>query len=448
MILLNYSKLFLNKVINENNIRALVKYNISEQDMLNDIDRNTIRFIQDYASTNNGNTPSYALVTSEVEGYEYIPEVTDSYIWLAHQIKSSTAKQEVLRMFEDGEFEKNLNLMDGREFVNVWLKDVLEGIERKTHINEKVGTDIKEDSSAFMEEYTRRKIGESFKIWKSKYSSIGEYTSGNLYTVIGESGRGKSVLTLEDVIHMAKQGANVLIYSLEMGWFETMVRIYTSLSSEYGITKATFEGVDMDVGFNSYELRTGRLADEFEESFKEFLRDLNNKLEGNITLRAVDDEDFVDRSLRQLESDILATKADVVMIDPFYYLSYERNEDRTTGGAAASTSRKLRALTGRLGVVTIAITQADVHKKAVADDGVRELRVPEREDVRSTMALLEDAAILIGIDSDYKQGYAIVANLKARDGGEDGVSNVIYLPQYGVIKELEVGGGAADEFDF
>src|SRR5699024_10389876 len=162
----------------------------------------------------------------------------------------------------------------------------------------------------------------------------------------------------------------------------------------------------------------------------------------------VDDADFIDRSLRQLETDIEATEADVVMIDPFYYLSYERNTDKTTGGAAASTSRKLRAITGRLGIVTIAITQADVHKKSVTEDGARELRVPEREDVRSTMALLEDAATLIGIDSDYKQGYAIVANLKARDGGEDGVSNVIYLPQYGVIKELEVGEGVADEFEF
>lgn len=445
---MNNAKLFLNKVINENNYSALTKYNISLNDMINDIDRNTYKFIVEYATHNNGNTPSYALVTSEVEGYEYVPEVTDSYLWLAHQIKSTTAKQEVLRLFEDGEFEEKLNTLDGREFVDIWLRDKMADIAKKTHVNEKVGTDIKDDSSVFMEEYTRRKIGESFKIWKSKYSSVGEYYSGNLYTVIGESGRGKSVLSLDDVIYMAQQGANVLIYSLEMGWYETMVRIYTSLSSDIGIMKATFEGVDMDVGFNSYELRTGKLGDRFEEEFNKFLKEINSKLKGNITLRAVDDEDFIDRSLRQLESDILATDADVVMIDPFYYLTYERNEDRTTGGAAASTSRKLRALTGRLGVVTIAITQADVHKKTIDDDGTRELRVPEREDVRSTMALLEDAAILIGIDSDYKQGYAIVANLKARDGGEDGISNVIYLPQYGVIKELEVGEGVADEFDF
>lgn len=445
---MDYLKLFLNKVINENNYGALSKYNISKLDATNTIDKSTINFINEYASVNNGNTPSYALVASEVEGFEPIPEVSDSYVWLARNIKSSTAKQEVLKWFEDGKFESNLRSLDGREFLDVWLKDMIEDIGRKTYLAEKVGTDVKDDSQIFLEEYKRRKAGESFKIWKSKFSSIGEYTSGNLYTVIGESGRGKSVLTLEDVIYMAQQGANVLIYTLEMGWYETMVRIYTSLSGDMGVSKATFDGINMDVGFNSYNLRTGNLGDSFEDGFEKFLKDINSHLKGNITLRAVDDADFIDRSLRQLETDIEATDADVVMIDPFYYLSYERNTDKTTGGAAASTSRKLRAITGRLGIVTIAITQADVHKKSVTEDGARELRVPEREDVRSTMALLEDAATLIGIDSDYKQGYAIVANLKARDGGEDGVSNVIYLPQYGVIKELEVGEGVADEFEF
>src|SRR5699024_9738453 len=122
---------------------------------------------------------------------------------------------------------------------------------------------------------------------------------------------------------------------------------------------------------------------------------------------------------------------DFVMIDPFYYLEYEANTSRTTGGDAANTSNKLRLMTGRLGVVTVAITQSDVKKSEDAEDGSRELRLPEREDVRKTKALLEDAAVLIGIDSDYKQGLAIVGNMKGRDGGEGDVSNVLYLPGFG-----------------
>src|SRR5690625_583734 len=119
-----------------------------------------------------------------------------------------------------------------------------------------------------------------------------------------------------------------------------------------------------------------------------------------------------------VEADIKQVGADFVVIDPFYYLAYEKNTSRTTGGDASNTSMKLRSMTGRLSVVTVAITQSDVKKSEESEEGSRELRLPEREDVKKTKSLLEDAAVLIGIDSDYKQGLAIVGNMKGRDGGE------------------------------
>src|SRR5690625_7515972 len=99
----------------------------------------------------------------------------------------------------------------------------------RTIVRETIGTDIKRDSDKFIEEYERRKAGESFKVWKSKFSAIGEYISGNMYTVFGESGRGKSVITLEYAIYAAMQGDNVLLWTLEMGWYEVMLRIYASI---------------------------------------------------------------------------------------------------------------------------------------------------------------------------------------------------------------------------
>src|SRR5690625_5855702 len=157
----------------------------------------------------------------------------------------------------------------------------------KTTVREKIGTDIKRDSDKFIEEYERRKAGESFKVWKSKYSAIGEYISGNMYTVFGESGRGKSVLTLEDAIYAAMQGANVLAWTLEMGWFEVMVGIYASISGDQKITQRTFEGEDRDAGFNSRDLRVGELGERFEQAFREFLRNINDFVSGNITVREI-----------------------------------------------------------------------------------------------------------------------------------------------------------------
>src|SRR5699024_11021100 len=158
-------------------------------------DRNTFRFIEKYAQENGGKTPSYAVVADSVEGFEYIPEVSDSYAYLSRQIKDYSAQKSVVDWFESGEFERKLNELGGQEFVNNWLPTALESVRIRMSVRETIGTDIKRDSDKFIEEYERRKAGESFKVWKSKYSAIGEYISGNMYTVFGESGRGKSVIT-------------------------------------------------------------------------------------------------------------------------------------------------------------------------------------------------------------------------------------------------------------
>lgn len=445
---MQHAKLFLNKVIEENDVAALARHNVNEGDMHTDTDRNTLRFIEDYAQQNGGKAPSYAVVADSVEGFEYVPEISDSFAYLARNIKDFSAQKAVVEWFETGEFERKLNELGGKEFVENWLPSALESVKIRTDVREHVGTSVKEDTEKFIEEYKRRKAGESFKVWKSKFSAIGEYISGNMYTVFGESGRGKSVITLEDAIYAAMQGANVLLWTLEMGWYEVMVRIYASISGEIGYTRVNFEGVDMDAGFDSRGLRLGDLPDDFEKAFEDFLRNINEYISGNIVVRAVDDENFVDRSLRALESDIKATDADFVVIDPFYYLAYEKNTSKTTGGDASNTSMKLRSLTGRLSVVTVAITQSDVSTSEDDDEGRRELKTPERESVKKTKSLLEDAAVLVGVDSDYQQGLALVTNQKGRDGGEGDMSNLLYLPQYGVVKELETGENAIAGFEF
>lgn len=416
--------------------------------MHSDVDRSTYRFITDYAEQNGGKAPSYANVVASVEGFEYVPEVSDQYTYLARQIKDYSAQQAVIGWFKDGTFERKLNEMGGEKFISEWLLNEAESIRMRTSVRQSVGTNIKTDGDKFTAEYDRRKAGESFRIWKSKFSAIGEYISGNLYTVFGKSGRGKSVIALEDAIYAASQGANVLIWAMEMGWYEVLVRIYVSISGEEGVTTARLNGVDMSAGFDSRDVRLGQLNEEFETAFKFFIDTLNDRISGNITIRAVDDEDFGDRTLRALESDIETVKADYVVVDPFYYLHYETNTSKTTGGDAANTSMKLRALTGRKSVVTVAITQAEETAQSADEDGERELALPERKDVKKTKGLLEDASLLIGVDSDYKQGRALVGVFKGRDGGEGNTSEVLYMPGYGVVKELATGEGALDGFDF
>jgi replicative DNA helicase len=235
---------------------------------------------------------------------------------------------------------------------------------------------------------------------------------------------------------------------MEMGWFEVLVRIFVSVSARQGIMTANMHGLNLDAGFDSTELRYGKLNEEFEEAFKVFVATLNDFIPGNITVRAVDDDDFYNRDLRALEGDILETKADVVIIDPFYYLDYETNTSKTTGGDAANTSMKLRRLAGKTQTVIFAITQAEETVESKDDDGSRELALPERKDVKKTKQLLEDAYLLIGVDTDYKQGRGLIGLNKGRDGGEGISAEIIYIPQVGIVKEPETGEAAVSQFDF
>src|SRR5699024_9635702 len=97
--LMQYAKLFLNRVINENDTAALRRHNITVDDMPTKIDADTLRFIEGYAEENNGEAPSYAAVASSVEGFEYLPEVSDSFTYLAKQVKDYTAKKMVDEWF-------------------------------------------------------------------------------------------------------------------------------------------------------------------------------------------------------------------------------------------------------------------------------------------------------------------------------------------------------------
>jgi replicative DNA helicase len=340
---------------------------------------------------------------------------------------------------------------DGNKLIDSLISE-LQSVKLRTDVRSKIGMDIKTDGEKFLAEYERRKAGESFRIWKSKFGfineQIGGYVSSNVYTVYGKSGRGKSVITLEEGIEAAMQGANVLLWAMEMGWFEVLVRIYVSISARRGLTTANMHGMDLTAGFDSTELRYGKLNEEFEACFRSFVATLNEFIPGNITVRAVDDDDFGNRSLQALEADILATKADVVIVDPFYYLDYEKNTSKTTGGDAANTSQKLRRLAGSTKTVIFAITQADEGTENQDDDGNRELEIPQRKDVKKTKQLLEDAYLLIGVDTDYKQGRGLIGLNKGRDGGEGISAEIRYIPQVGIVHEMETGAAALSHFDF
>ncbi|MDQ9094261.1 MULTISPECIES: DnaB-like helicase C-terminal domain-containing protein [Bacillus] len=449
---MNYGVLMLSKVIEQNDPNALLRFNITAEDLPTEGERKALRYITEYAEKHGGQAPTAEMVTHEVPDFEPNFGIEASYEFIATKLKNYASLRDFSEIVngrgdgEESEFIKRWeSAQDNPEEFFSWLTEQAERFKMRTNVRSSVGTDIKKDTDKFKAEYENRKAGESFRIWRSKFEFInramGGYVSSNVYVIYGKSGRGKSAIALEEAINCAMQGANVLIWSMEMGWYEVLVRLYVSISASIGVTKANLDGVDIEAGFNSRDVRQGKLSDEFESGFMEFLDKMNELIPGNIIVRAVDDEDFDSRKLRDLKADILETKADVVLIDPFYYLDYEKNTSKTAGGDAAETSKKLRRLAGQTKTTVFALTQAEEGEGKDADS---ELKLPQRKDVKKTKALLEDAALLIAVDTNAEEGRGLIGLNKGRDGGEGKSAEIVYLPQFGVIKQL----GGADQFDF
>lgn len=431
----NYATLIFNKVIADNDINALSRLGINDQHFHTHADRNTYEFIKNYAEKNGNQAPPLEIIATELPEFTVVGSVDASYQYLARELLNEHAKFEFESVYNsiaerfDGE-QANME-----NFINV-LTDELDGIKMRTSVRERVGTSVKHDVNNVVNEYRERKSGKTIKRWKSKYASIGEYVSGNMYTIYGKSGRGKSVIALDECVNLARRGATVLIWSMEMPTFDVLVRIYSYLSAADQTSEYVVDGKTVVGGFEASTLKSGQLSPVEEPKFIEYAKNLINSLEGDITIRGVTDDDFDSRTLAALESDILNTQADVVLLDPFYYMDYEANTSKTAGGDAANTSMRLRRLIGKHSVVCFAITQCD--ESASEEEGEdREVCLPKRSEVKKTKALLEDAALLIGVDTNYHQQYGKIGINKGRDGGEGLTDDLLYLPQIGLIQSAK-----------
>lgn len=445
----NHATLFLSKAIDGENHDAFSKNGVDERLFVSKAEKEAYEYIEQYRKEN-GSMPSYAVVVDAVDGFHYVPGVTDSFEYLANQMRTRKAQID---------FNEYMSSKDTSEFINENKGDMdkviskltsdLESINVRYTNTRSIGVDLKKGRETYLAEYQDRKEGKSFRTWESSFDYInrelGGYTSGNLYTVFGKSGRGKSAIVLRDVLEMAMQGATVLLWSLEMPGFEVMTRLYTMLSAKLGLTKLTVEGQTMMAGFDSGEIRNGQLSPMYEDVFKKMLAEIEDNVKGTVIVRGVDDEGFEDRTVAQLKKDAETVEADVVVLDPVYYMDYEQNRSKTAGGDASETSKMLRRAAGSLNVPIIGMTQGEESDSETSTEDIRELSLPKRKEVKKTKSLLEDATALIAIDTDYRQRRGIIGIQKGRNGGEGTTAEITFIPSHGIIKELSID---VSEFDF
>ncbi|MCT2195198.1 hypothetical protein M3G15_08595 [Paenibacillus sp. p3-SID1389] len=199
----------ISKIVDAGDISALVKYGITRDDFETPGERQAYDFVVKYAQENGGRAPSYATLTAECPDITYIPDVTDSFEYLAQQIKADAAKREVLRKingYTDDESGKRVPSELADKFAQLapadfgrYLRELGESIETKATVKRDIGAGLAELASAFRAEYEKRKAGESYTLWKTPFPTlneeIGGLYSGDVYGIMAESGRGKTYLS-------------------------------------------------------------------------------------------------------------------------------------------------------------------------------------------------------------------------------------------------------------
>jgi len=363
-----------------------------------------------------------------------------TFDYLAQKVKDAAFFRQAQRLFDDPRLQKAFEDGDRKNFEK-YLTETLQNITIGTRTNVSIGRTLDDLKTDFYDEYLERKAGKSHRLWPTPFPTlnreIGGLYSSDVYGVLAESGRGKSYLLIAIVDELLRQGANVLVKSYEL-------KAYTWLSRLLSVISAREEAFDNDgqsVGLANNKLLSGRLDVDEETVFTELLDNLTEYYPGRLYLQAKGDADLT-RSLNDLDRELSQEPSiDAVVLDPFYGLSdvYGQNANRTKGGAAEQAAARFEWIVGEHDVVGLYAVQAQVEKQR-KDDGeeVRELKLPTRDQVKTSKRLLEVASILFAFDNNG-DGEALLGVDKGRNGGEGFELSLIALLDVGVLREFPDG---------
>lgn len=448
---------FISKVADTGDADAFKRFDLRPEHFPSEDEQKMAKFIADYATRNKGRGPSPEELATEFNTFadEYYAEVRASFDEMASEIKNDWAERAFLRgMQGEGVFnypELNRNY-SGIEFVRK-MREALERIEAQADTSKSIGRTLGQLGIETKDEYIRRKEGDSFKIWGTPFPSlteaIGGLHSGDVYGIMAESGRGKSYLTIAFVDELLRQGAKVLVKSFELKWYLFMSRLISIATAR----DETFTDVrtKKKIGVSNRGILNAKLDDTSEEVMMAHLSRLNDYYPGELILQAKSDREMT-RSLKDLERELrMHPDMDVVVIDPFNNISdvYGRNSNNKTGGAAEEAARRFERIVGDHDVVGIFTIQSRMEytqaEKEKMREGMRELKLPTRDQVKTTAAALEVCSNLFPFDN--VDGNARIGAEKGRNGGEGFYVDLIAMLDYGVLREVPSGEAVAQQFN-
>jgi len=411
----------LSKVLDEENFTVLNTYNITGRDFYEIPEVH--RFIKDYFK-NNGTTPDYRTVVGEFEEFDYFPEVTDSFKYLAKKLKSSFARRQSIEVLQNQASSK-FNDMSGNEFID-WLHDEVTRIKDLSRAESYTGENYASSGKKRWKRYQENKDERTHKHVETPYPSLTDYLGGGFeigdYVLLqAYTNRGKSWIASHCGVRAWERGHGVLHYSPELSLEQQEQRNDTLLGM-----------------FNNTAMKKGDLNDE--ERYKQFLEgDFQGQHEEPYIIKTM--EHLPDGlSLEVIEADLEANPdIEMLIIDGFNLISHSNgrgsNRDNMT-----RTSRKLRQIFSRHGVVGLVVhqTPTSAEKENHEDDesGSRIVNPPNLVDYSETIAVIQDASTVLSYD--YSDGIGKLLLVKARTPHVDEELTLHADYNNGIIKERTI----------
>lgn len=410
----------ISKVLEENNFSILNKFNIKQSDFYTIPEVYT--FIRDY-SKEHGSTPDYRTVVAEYKNFDYMPEVVDSFPYLAKAVKSAHAGRGAIDLLQKKAGKKYGEMKDKTAFID-WLANEVKGIQEITSSESYAGENFATTGAERWKTYQDSKENRTFKFIPTPYPSLTTYLGGGFelgdYVLLqAYTNRGKSWVGSHIGVTAWLNKFPVLHYSPELSYVQQSQRNDTLIGH-----------------FNNVHLKVGELQDE--QSYESYL---GNFSEDNETPYIIKTMEHLPQGLSTdvISADLTANPdIKMVIIDGFNLMSHKGNgSNRDSMG---NTSRMMRQIFARHGVVGLVIhqtpTQAEKDNKEDDDTGARIVKPPELHQYSETVAVIQDACTILSYDAHDGMGKIKIVKTRTPSVNKEITLHTDY--NHGYIKEATV----------
>lgn len=413
----------LSKVLDEKNFYVLNRYNITAEDFAGNAE--VYQFIKDYVKEYT-EVPDYRTVVAEFKDFDYIPEVHDTFPYLCKKVKDATAKRMIFNTLQK-EAVENFPNMSGAKFVD-WLQGEVNRVATITDTRTSMGTNYATNGAERAQAYDDNKRKGTNIFIPTPYPTLtrflaGGFELGDYVLLMAYTNRGKSWIGSHIGLTAWKEGNGVLHYSPELSKQQQLNRLDT-----------------LNGHFSNVGLRNGDL--EQEDQFKRYLSQFNEENEVPYIVKTMEDIN-TGLNANLIEADLnMMAGIKMVIIDGFNLMDHRGRDGNRNN--MANTSRKLRQIFGKYGVVGVVIhqtpTSAEKENRNTDEVGNRLVEPPRIDQYSETVAVIQDACTVLTFDQCDGMGAIKIA--KARVPAVDKMVELQCNFNYGFIDEV------GERFDF